>query len=259
VGAALPVILQETAGAQTTYYVYGLDLIASIQGSTPTYYLTDGLGSTTRLADGAGAVTGAYTYDAFGAVRSHTGASTQWSFTGEQNDANGLEYLRARYYDPALGRFLSRDPFAGLVAVPQSLNRYAYVLNNPIRWVDPWGLRNVEGTPTPTPSAKYLVCRAIYEHNVDCHYLVPSSGMGLLGDIGHFAKAYWEHSPDYLFYQHVVAPAWEFATTRSPTCYVIGGIELGGIAMTFAPQTAPLGRAISLVLAEPAATSCFGE
>ena len=77
--------------------VYGLDLIASIQGSTATYYLTDGLGSTAQLADGAGAVTGSYAYDAFGAVRAHTGASTQWSFTGEQNDANGLEYLRARY------------------------------------------------------------------------------------------------------------------------------------------------------------------
>jgi hypothetical protein len=70
--------------------VYGVDLIASVQGSTPTYHLTDGLGSTTELADGAGAVTGAYTYDAFGAVRAHTGASTQWSFTGEQNDPNGL-------------------------------------------------------------------------------------------------------------------------------------------------------------------------
>ena len=54
-------------------------------------------GSTTQLADGAGAVTGAYSYDVFGGVRSHTGASTQWSFTGEQNDANGLEYLRGRY------------------------------------------------------------------------------------------------------------------------------------------------------------------
>jgi RHS repeat-associated protein len=132
--------------------------MASIQGSTPTYYLYDGLGSTTRLADGAGAVTGAYSYDAFGAVRSHTGASTQWSFTGEQNDANGLEYLRARYYDPALGRFLTQDPWPGSVFSPQSLNPYAYVLNNPVNWLDPWGLRNVEGTPTPTPAGMVRVC-----------------------------------------------------------------------------------------------------
>jgi RHS repeat-associated protein len=204
-------------------------------------------------------VTGTYEYDAFGSVRTHTGASTEWSYTGEQNDPTGVEYLRARYYDPTIGRFLSRDLFAGLVQVPQSLNRYAYVLNNPLRWVDPWGLRNVEGTPTPTPLAKYLVCRAIREQNRDCQYLVPSAGIGVWGTVGAFAKAYWEHTPDYFLYQHVVAPAWEFATTRSPQCYVFGGIELGAIGMTFAPQTAPLGRFLSLTLAEPAATSCFGE
>jgi RHS repeat-associated protein len=47
----------------------------------------------------------------FGSVRSHTGASSEWTFTGEQNDPTGLVYLRARYYEPALGRFLNRDPF----------------------------------------------------------------------------------------------------------------------------------------------------
>jgi len=46
-----------------------------VQGSTPTYYLSDGLGSTTELANGGGTVTGTYTYDAFGAVRAHTGAT----------------------------------------------------------------------------------------------------------------------------------------------------------------------------------------
>jgi RHS repeat-associated protein len=69
----------------------------------------------------------------FGPVRTHTGASTQWSFTGEQNDPSGLEYLRARYYDPAIGRFLTRDP------VP-FIQRYAYVGNNPVRFTDPYGL-----------------------------------------------------------------------------------------------------------------------
>jgi RHS repeat-associated protein len=91
-------------------------------------------------------VIGTYEYDAFGSVRTHTGVSTEWTFTGEQNDPASLEYLRARYYDPAIGRFLSRDPFAGLVAVPQSLNRYACVLSNPLLYRDPfgyWGLGDV--------------------------------------------------------------------------------------------------------------------
>jgi len=114
-------------------------------------------------------------------VRAHTGVSTQWSFTGEQNDANGLEYLRARYYDPALGRFLSRDPFGGLVAVPQSLNRYAYVLNNPVNWIDPWGLRNVEGTafgtPTPTPPGWMSVCGPARQAEcLNRHWVNPALG-----------------------------------------------------------------------------------
>jgi len=79
----------------TTYYVYGLDLISSVTGATPTFYLSDGLGSTTGLANGAGNVTDTYQYDAFGALRSHSGSSAQpFRFTGEQPrivaGANGL-------------------------------------------------------------------------------------------------------------------------------------------------------------------------
>ena len=66
--------------------------------------------------------------------------STQWSFTGEQNDPNGMVYLRARYYDPAVGRFITQDPFAGFAGSPQSQNRYTYVANRPVHIVDPWGL-----------------------------------------------------------------------------------------------------------------------
>jgi len=60
VAAGPPTILQETAGGQTTYYVYGLDLIASVQGGMATYYLTDGLGSTRELADGGRTVSDTY-------------------------------------------------------------------------------------------------------------------------------------------------------------------------------------------------------
>jgi RHS repeat-associated protein len=130
-GSALPVVSQETTAGQTTYYVYGLDMISTVQGATATYYLTDGLGSTTQLTDGAGAVAGAYTYDAFGSVRSHSGSATEWSFTGEQNDPTGLEYLRARYYEPAVGRFPTRDPFTGFIAGPQSQNPYTYKRQRP--------------------------------------------------------------------------------------------------------------------------------
>jgi RHS repeat-associated protein len=141
VGSSLPVILQETAGEQTTYYVYGLDLIASVTGGTPTYYLTDGLGSTTELADNSGDVSDTYTYDAFGSIRTHTGTSAnEFTFTGEQMDGTGLQYLRARYYDPAIGRFITQDPLA-------SIQRYAYVGSNPLRFTDPLGLDCTLTTP----------------------------------------------------------------------------------------------------------------
>jgi RHS repeat-associated protein len=128
--ASLPVILEDTDGNR---YVYGLDLLTRIDGTDEEWYLYDGLDSTTAVADDTGAITGSYGYDVFGAVRAHTGDATEWSYTGEQNDPTGLEYLRARYYDTAVGRFLSIDP------IPL-LRRYAYVDNNPANFDDPSGL-----------------------------------------------------------------------------------------------------------------------
>ena len=61
--------------------------------------LTDGLGSTRQITNGAGAVVTGYDYDVFGAARTQTGATTVWNDTGEQNVPTGLEFLRARYYD----------------------------------------------------------------------------------------------------------------------------------------------------------------
>ena len=78
-------------------------------------------------------MTGTYEYDVFGGVRAQTGATTERSYTGEQNDPTGLEYLRARYYDASTGRFLSQDPLP-------LMQRYAYANDNPANLVDPSGL-----------------------------------------------------------------------------------------------------------------------
>lgn len=78
-------------------------------------------------------VTGSYAYDVFGGARMQTGVTTEWNYTGEQNDPTGLEYLRARYYDKANGRFINRDPLP-------LLQRYAYVNANPVNLVDLSGL-----------------------------------------------------------------------------------------------------------------------
>jgi len=61
-------------------------------------------------------------------------------FTGQRLDDTGLYYYGARYYDPLIGRFISPDPFVKSIANPQMLNRFSYVLNNPLKYVDPSGL-----------------------------------------------------------------------------------------------------------------------
>jgi RHS repeat-associated protein len=117
-------------------YVYGLGRISQVADDDTTfYYLSDGLGSTMALTDADGEVANTYEYDVFGAVRASTGSQpNEFRFTGEQaDDSTSLQYLRARYYDPAVGRFLSRDPLP-------FIQRYAYVGNNPVRFTDPYGL-----------------------------------------------------------------------------------------------------------------------
>ena len=140
--APLPVVLAESRSIQRDLYLYGSDLLAQINtNGNPSYYHADGLGSTRALSNGAGQRTVAYSYDVFGATRSRTGVSTQpFTFTGEQEDKElGLVFLRARYYDGQIGRFVSKDPLRGYDTNTQTLNRFVYVQNNPSRLVDPSG------------------------------------------------------------------------------------------------------------------------
>jgi RHS repeat-associated protein len=66
--------------------------------------------------------------------------ATDKLFTGQRLDGTGLYYYGARYYDPTIGRFISADPMVKSLANPQAFNRYSYVLNNPLKHVDPSGL-----------------------------------------------------------------------------------------------------------------------
>jgi RHS repeat-associated protein len=130
-------------------YIYGIGRIAEVSGTNPFYYLPDGLGSVMALADAAGSVVNTYEYDVFGAIRASTGSQPNaFAFTGKQGDGTGLQFLRARYYDPVIGRFIGRDPMAGSPGDSQSLNRYSYGLNNPVRFRDPLGLSATEGGGT---------------------------------------------------------------------------------------------------------------
>jgi RHS repeat-associated protein len=104
----------------------------------------DHLGSTTLVTASTGAVVQRIRYDPFGAVLDNTitaGAEgTRHLYTGAELDArSGLLYLRARYYHPKFGRFLTPDTLVPDLHEPQAWNRYSYVQNNPLRYVDPTG------------------------------------------------------------------------------------------------------------------------
>ena len=123
----------------TNTYLYGNGRIS--QHATQTeYFLGDVLGSVRQLVDTAGAVTLTQSYAPYGETISSVGSGTNsYQFTGEARDANGLIYLRARYYNPGDGRFLSRDTWAGNYNRPLSLNRWGYVEGNPVNYIDPTG------------------------------------------------------------------------------------------------------------------------
>jgi RHS repeat-associated protein len=104
---------------------------------TPYYYHADGLGSITGLSDATGTMVQTYGYDAFGNVTATGGVSQPFMFTGREYDSEtGMYFYRARYYDPAVGRFVTKDPigFAG-----GDVNLYTYIQNDPVNYIDPEG------------------------------------------------------------------------------------------------------------------------
>jgi RHS repeat-associated protein len=124
----------------TDTYLYGLGRIGGDGSGGWGHHLGDALGSLRQLVDGSGAITLTQPFEPFGAPLSNTGAeSSEFGFTGEQDEVAGLVFLRARFYDPGSGRFISKDPFPGFPASPATLHPYLYVANNPVNLVDPSG------------------------------------------------------------------------------------------------------------------------
>jgi RHS repeat-associated protein len=137
-------VLMRMRPGMTNYYIYGAGLLYEIDvtaNSTNTaYYHYDYRGSTVALTDGSGNVTDRVEYSAYGLTTYRLGTNdTPFLFNGlygVQTDPNGLLFMRARYYNPYISRFLNADPngFAG------GLNFYAFADENPISEMDPFGL-----------------------------------------------------------------------------------------------------------------------
>jgi RHS repeat-associated protein len=99
------------------------------------YYEQDGIGSVSALSSSAGALANTYSYDSFGNLTASTGTITNpFRYTGREFDSEtGSYYYRARFYDPASGRFMGEDP----ARFDQGGNFYVYVSNNPVLFIDP--------------------------------------------------------------------------------------------------------------------------
>jgi len=121
-------------------YYYGLGRISQQQGINSEYFLADALGSVRQIANSNGTLVYRQNFDPFGnLIGSEGDGVSSYGYAGEWTDGTGLQHLRARYYAPANGTFLTRDPFKGVLSQPASLTPYTYALNNPVMYTDPNG------------------------------------------------------------------------------------------------------------------------
>ena len=146
---AVPLAETDLSGNTANEYIFFAgERIARRDGSGNVYYyFSDHLGSSRAIAVGNGGNAGTLCFDAdFYPFGGHRPAyvdtcSQNYKFAGmERVSETGNDHTFFRYYASNLGRWLSPDPVAGSIYNPQSLNRYAYVLNNPMNFIDPLGL-----------------------------------------------------------------------------------------------------------------------
>jgi RHS repeat-associated protein len=152
-----------SSGSLTYRYVYGkgLDtLLARYDGTNTVWYLTDKLRSVRQLVSSSGAVLDQLTYDSYGNIltESNSANGDRFKYTGREYDSEiGLQYNRARYYDPKAGRWISRDPL-GFGAGDGNL--YRYVGNRLIGTIDPSGYMVAFMPLTPAAFGQGVVAQA---------------------------------------------------------------------------------------------------
>ncbi len=154
VSGGLPVLVDDG----TSTYVHGPDgVLTGTSGGVVLSPLADPLGSFRTFTNDQGVIAGTTTYSAHGEAAT-SGTVLPFGYTGELLDETGLQYLRARSYDPQLGRFLSPDTLQPSGQGTGGWNQYTYVRNNPTTYVDPTGHLDTGGAlktqpplPTRTP------------------------------------------------------------------------------------------------------------
>jgi RHS repeat-associated protein len=183
-------VVLETDGnraALANYTFSDTELVAQQRGDAISYYLHDGQGSVRALTDATGSSTDQYRYDAFGGQQERRGTTVNpYQYTGQQLDVStGLYSLRARYYNPSDGRFLSRD-MAGLATFdPVEWNRYGYARANPIRYSDPSGYFAIaQAAMTYQPTKSIAPAVLALGATTACYYLFAASHLAAIAKNG---------------------------------------------------------------------------
>jgi len=129
------------AGNVTAQNIWGHKMLARKIGAAYYYYLYNGHGDVVQIVNESGAIVNSYNYDEWGNIRTISETvSNPLRYCGEYFDEeSGLYYLRARYYDPLIARFITKDSLEGDISNPLSMNQYTYCYNNPLIYADPSG------------------------------------------------------------------------------------------------------------------------
>ena len=147
-------------GAVQKRYIRGNDLVYADKGENTekTYYVTDMHGNVVQLLDESGNVTKTYEYDSFGnEVKPEKKDENPYRYCGEYYDKETEEvYLRARYYQPSVGRFITRDTYTGESDEPLSLHLYTYCENDGVNAWDPSGHKIKLATKSKKKKKKIL-------------------------------------------------------------------------------------------------------
>ena len=159
-------IERDGVGNDLRYFIHtpaGM-LLYSIDAITDTrqFYHFDEMGNTIAVTDDSGAVIGSYAYTPYGRLTASTGAIDN-SFTwqgqyGIMDEGNGLYYVRARYYNANIGRFISRDPIKAIN--PREVNPYQYALANPLIFEDMTGRKSVKEAEIALAKANASLAKA---------------------------------------------------------------------------------------------------
>ena len=144
-GMANVIAEAKNTGQLSRWFVHGDQTLAMYNevGTPSHFYITDPFGNVVALTDPTGAVTDTYRFDPFGNVIGRSG-TTDNPFTfvgafGAMSEPSGLYFMRARFYEPEMGRFISVDPMEGDIVNPSTLHRYLYSHNNSLLFIDPDG------------------------------------------------------------------------------------------------------------------------